>query len=655
MLIRSRPQLVGGGNFIFLPLVLIAATVIPSPVSAGEEEDAEVVEIRAERVPEVSNCPSSLVTVVEAEDLGHGVVTTSDMVRAAPAVRIREHGGLGQFTTVGIRGAAPHQTLVTLDGVVLADPLGTGVDLSLVPSTFLDRLEVLRGPASALYGSGALGGVVNLVTREMEGRHYWTRLSGGSFGSWLLNAGGTFSVGSARFLAVGSGLSTQGDFSFIDNQQTEYNPSDDRLAIRKNNQAHRGGLLLKADWRLPSGASLRVTQQYAAMDRGVPGLLGVSRLHALHARESGWSGLLHLKGNVPLGDAAVTGGAWAMVSGRHFQDPEGELSGVPTDDRQEYETLGVFSSVLMPWQQKHTLRGRVEFSRTSLRDPDFSDPRRWSLVGSVSAEFNWLDGRLVLFPLIGVAYDSDADWQAIPTAGIAYRLAGGLWVKANFARAYRAPNFAELYWDGGYTQGNPDLSPENGWAFDAGLEWTPDKDWRLVAAGFYTRIEDIIIFETLFDPQVAGFIFKPFGTESAELGGAELEVSGRILRGLEVSGHYTFLVTADRSGKPNRDGNELPGRPQHTASVRVKGRWRQLIAEGETHYVASNYINRANTKDLSSRLLLHAGLGVEVAEGVTVMIQGKNLLNDQVYDVRGLPLPGISFFLTIGVTQGERR
>jgi outer membrane receptor protein involved in Fe transport len=113
-------------------------------------------------------------------------------------------------------------------------------------------------------------------------------------------------------------------------------------------------------------------------------------------------------------------------------------------------------------------------------------------------------------------------------------------------------------------------------------------------------------------------------------------------------------LTADRSGRPNRDGNELPGRPRHTAGLRAWGKWKRLLAEADLYFVSSNYVNEANTKELSGRLLLDAGIGVDAGSGMKVMLQAKNLLDDQVSDVRGLPLPGISFFITVGITRGER-
>ena len=115
-----------------------------------------------------------------------------------------------------------------------------------------------------------------------------------------------------------------------------------------------------------------------------------------------------------------------------------------------------------------------------------------------------------------------------------------------------------------------------------------------------------------------------------------------------------MLLTADRTGRPNREGHELPGRPRHTAGLRAWGKWKRLLAEADIYFVSENYVNKANTKELSSRLLFGAGIGVDAGGGMKVMVQAKNILNDQVNDVRGLPLPGVSVFINVGITRGGR-
>jgi iron complex outermembrane receptor protein len=629
-------------------VVLAALPAVAEDTREKDELDVEVIEIRAPRKPEVSDLPSALVTVVETEDLGPGMVTTSMLARSAPATRIRELGGPGQLVTMGLRGAASHQILVQIDGVPIPDPTGMGVDLSALPADFIERMEVLRGAASIQAGSGALGGVVNLVTRSERAGGYFGRLSAGSYGTWKGSVGTAFEAGKSRFLLVASGLSTAGDFPFPWNNGTPYNPYDDRLGIRRNNDVLRGGWLLKSSTRLGGGLDIHLTHQMVALERGAAGLLGFT---AEAARDSAWSGLIDLRGRVPLGNASLEAGINLLMDGRHFRDPLGELTGVSIDSRQEGKFLEAFTAGLFPLGETHLIRSRLSLRSCGIRAAAFGDPERTELDASVGAELAFFSDRLKILPGIWGGYFTDAGLQWAPAVGALVSAADSIFIRANLARAFRVPNFNELFQNAGYAVGNTDLDPEYVWTADLGVECTRWQGWRLTLAGFYSHYRDLIVFEL-----ISNFRYMPMNVGAAEIYGLEFEIGGQPIEGLEIFGHYTLLLTADRSGQPNREGNDLPGRPRHTAGLRLNGHWGRLLTEADVYLVSSNFVNQANTRDkqLAARLLLGAGVGVDAGGGMTVMLQVKNMLNDQVHDVRGLPLPGISFFLTVGITRKEK-
>ena len=125
---------------LLLVSLAVAADGLADDATSEEPESAEVVEIRAERLSQASPLPSSLVTVIDIEDLGPGLVTTATITRAAPSVRLREFGGPGQMVTIGLRGAAAHQTLVQIAGVPIPDATGMGVDLAALPADLFGKV-----------------------------------------------------------------------------------------------------------------------------------------------------------------------------------------------------------------------------------------------------------------------------------------------------------------------------------------------------------------------------------------------------------------------------------------------------------------------------------------------------------------------------------
>jgi outer membrane cobalamin receptor len=607
--------------------------------SDDETPDEEEVVVTAPRLETTRNWPSAVVTTVNAKDLGSGLITLTSMAQAVPDLRLREFGGIGQAATLGVRGTAPNQTQVQIDGVPLLDPLGTGIDLSMFPTAFVERMEILRGAASFLAGSGALGGIVNLVTRSEKENARFCRLSGGSFGTLQGSAGSSFGTSRNRFLIALGGLTTRGDFTYTDDRQTPSNPFDDRLATRQNNDVLQGGILLKATTTIGEDATLSLTHQSAASDRGVSGLLGFT---SQTAREQTAFLLFDVRGKLPFQKALFLMDATLSFVRHRFWDSAGELTGTPTDDLQKEIGLHASASAIVTFLDRQIGRLTIDGTQSSFFDPAWNDPQRTNFGSLLSAEIRLLKNQLCLVPAVRLDVFSDAGWKLSPAVGARLDLDTRSILRFNLSRAFRVPSFSELYLDSGYVVGNPLLRPESGIATDIGIEtlfWEKIKTaWTI----FYSRYQDLIVFEP-----GSNFRYRPQNIGSAELSGLEVEISGSPVRELLLMAHYTLLISRDRSGLPNRDGNELPGRPRHTAGARSVGRIQKCILEADATFVGPNFINEANTKELPSRLLLGAGIGIQASQAVAILLQAKNLLNTHIEDIRGMPLPGIAFFLTL--------
>jgi vitamin B12 transporter len=148
----------------------------PVATAAGEapaDQPPVVMDEQVVRLPraEASGDPLAAATVVEAARFAGEAKGVAELVSTAPGVAVSDYGGLGQLTTVSIRGSTANGVLVLLDGLPLNTAFGGAVDLSTIPAGWIDRIEVVRGAEGALYGPGALGGVVNVLTpRGRPGR-----------------------------------------------------------------------------------------------------------------------------------------------------------------------------------------------------------------------------------------------------------------------------------------------------------------------------------------------------------------------------------------------------------------------------------------------------------------------------------------------------
>ena len=215
------------------------------------------------------------VTVVHVDDHAGERATAADLVGATVGAHVRSLGGLGAFSSVSVRGEAPGQTAVFVDGVPVSRIAAVTADLGRFDADDVDRVELYRGGAPVELGGAALGGALNLVTPLGRGPHgeRWRAAIGlGSFGarSTRLSYGdGDPAAGTAYWIGGGYAGSF-GDFVYFDDGGTNLDPSDDRWTRRKNNgydqldAAIRAGGT-RAGWRWRAGGTALVKRQ------GVPG------------------------------------------------------------------------------------------------------------------------------------------------------------------------------------------------------------------------------------------------------------------------------------------------------------------------------------------------------------------------------------------------
>ena len=166
--------------------VLLALAVTWGRLARGAEGtppvllDEQVIQLPRAPAPQD---PTASATVVEAERFAGELKGVAELAATAPGVAIRSYGGLGQLTTISIRGSSSGGVRVLLDGIPLDTAAGGGVDLSTIPLHWVDRVEVVRGAEGAYFGAGALGGAVNVVTLPAVAGKWGAEVTGGSFGT----------------------------------------------------------------------------------------------------------------------------------------------------------------------------------------------------------------------------------------------------------------------------------------------------------------------------------------------------------------------------------------------------------------------------------------------------------------------------------------
>jgi len=608
-----------------LALVLALAAAAGAEKTASERErdavDDEMI-VRGVRTGVLERIPAASSDVLYPDDYTAEHKSLADLLAETEGVFVRRFGGAGDRSEVSIRGSSPSQVVVSIDGVRTNSALTGGLDLSRACLPLLERVEITRGAGSTQQGSGAVGGVVNLVTRSAGGEPT-TRVafSGGAFDTYQGSALHADRAGPLDYSLGYCGFSTEGDFAFV--QPTEVGDGiaarfEPERATRLNNDRVQHGGTVGLAGELGRG-TLHLTDYAVHSDGGEPGFdggNGPTAGQSTEARSRDLSNLAQLRWEGappdPLGDE-LTLAAYHRYERTRFEDPEVVFS-EPIDVTARLSTLGARASDtwrFAPYRQELSARVLLDGAHDELHAS--GQPRRDRGSGGAALEptLRLFDDRILVSAGARVDWADGFEPELLPSAGLVVAPARWLRARAHGGRAYRVPNFDELFHpDEGFITGNPDLAPEDAWNFDAGLELElaeagPVTDFRLGATWFRREIDESIVW-LLVGPNT----IRPENTGSATADGIELAASFRLTRFVRFSAQHTRLDS-------RRDANRrrLPGQPEQETTGRVQlgpdPIWK-LVGEGQ--HVGEILVNEGGSRRLPARIVWNASAALNLVE-----------------------------------------
>lgn len=651
------------GDTYTLEVELPGFTTARRTVGAGEEVEVklevapvrEYVVVTATRTEAPTGQLGSSVTVVGREQLeSRHSVTLTELLRTLPGLAIAQSGPPGAFTSVFARGAESDHNKVFVDGVPVNEPGGLFNFANLTPLN-LDRVEVVRGPQSALFGSDALGSVVQLFARRgaAETRRPQASVSfeGGKLDTFRGTAGlaGEFSqfdysIGVEHFLTDNGGPNS---------------------AFRNTSVSGNLGLALGRD------ASLRAVLRGDSGTVGTPGPTAFQRPDSdafFRRRDRLVSPVF--RGRLPgLPESWTHRLSYAYSRSRQrsvnvFLDPP-PFSDFPFDflnDTRRHRASYQGDVALAP---THMLTVAMEYEREKGRIGDFTFPpfvvAHRTNLGTVVQHQAAVFGRLYVAGGVRVEDNGSFGTKVTPRFSVAYFLrlgssgasgVGMTKLKGNIGTGIKEPQFVESFSPSAFFCGNPALKPERVRSVDVGIEQRLAHDRaKLELNWFDNRFHDLVAFAPG-DPNPADALvcfasFFNLGRAKAKGGEAVLEVSPR--RGLHLTASYTFLdsqVLRTRAGLEFDPvfgvGRPLLRRPRHAGSLAVVWGWRRLNLTSTLAHVG----RRVDTDFLFPPLGLTSNAGYtrwDLAASyrsphrVTYFVVAENLLNRRYMEVLGFP------------------
>ena len=621
---------------------LAVALRLPARAAGEEAEPVRLPEVvvPAPR-PAAPQDATAAATVVEAERFAGELKGVAELVATAPGVAIRS-GGLGQLTTVSIRGASASGVRVLLDGIPLDTAAGGGVDLSSIPLHWVSRVEVVRGAEGAHYGAGALGGAVNVVTLPVKPGTWSAELAGGSFRT--LSAAADVAVGGDDWalLVAATGGATRGDYPYLAPRDPSVPGSPLVPLVRENDAAALGGLLLKGRW--------------------TP---GADRLDAIVQASWGWRQLPGVPAS-PTPDDWQRGGRataalrWSRLAGPgltleagaagRFESLDVELAppggGGPVAQR---DGAGG-AEARVSWQAGPSLLSAGALASAERLDSTGTGVHaRGTFAGWVADDLAVGGDAARVSPALRV--DAVGPYAGVSgKLGASVRLAGALSARASGGHSFRPPSFSELYLQSAYFEPNPDLRPEQAWSADGALVY--DGPLGRASAGAYGALyQDLVVYDS---GRVPGS-FKPFNLGKASVWGAEFEAAtapAAALWNLQGQLAYTFMATEELRGVPGVLGKEVPHRPRNRLYARASVDPGAAGGHAEVQLVGEQFLDSRNIHAVPASVVVSAGAFVRVVRRpeVRISLEVRNLLDDRtLQDGFGYPLPSRAFFLTVRV------
>jgi outer membrane cobalamin receptor len=608
--------------------------------------------------------------------------TIGQALRSVPGLTVQQSGGPGTLTSLFLRGGESDYTLVLVDGI-RANAFGGGIDLSQVPLADVERIEVVRGPQSALYGADAIGGVVQVITRAGGAPRVQGLVESGSRAMWRAAGSTAGEVKGWRWQVGADHFQDEGYTGAASNGETV-----------SNDDARTSQGAVTMGWRgQASGADVQGTARYVDTNRGTPGpfgadpagrFAGVDRTSRnLTRRWSGgmrwiqpWSGAssavrqrtdvdfadydliarssfpsegetrrAHARSQTDVTASAAlgfTGGIeWLEERGSSTFITAGSGGPVPVDR----SVLGVFGEARWDPAPRVSLTAGVRGERIH-RDAFPGDPTAFTPRPDFPA-----DTVISVNPKVAGAWTAVGD----PTAA-------GAWTRVHgaFGTGIRPPDAFEI----AFTD-NAGLSPERSRSAEAGVAQT----WAggavtIDATAFVNDYDDLII--SVGNSFAGVSRWRTDNISNARARGVETSAAWRPALAFGIQGSYTWLSTeilaVDGTGSappPYAVGDRLLRRPGHQGALDATwSRTRltafaQLLWRGETLDAEPAFGPGGGLYDNPGYAVANLGGSFRITRGITAQARVMNLFNRQYEEVLGYPAPGRTLYAGVRVAASR--
>ncbi|MDP2829394.1 MAG: TonB-dependent receptor [Sulfuricellaceae bacterium] len=600
------------------PIFKLGLVVLALPHGAYAEaihpNQLDEIVVTASRSPQAIKDVIPDISVITQEDIRlAGQSSLAEILQGQPGVEMASNGGPGSSASVYLRGANSGHTLVLVDGMRLGSATLGATALENIPPEQIERIEILRGPASHLYGSDAIGGVINIITRHGTGKPGVNVSAGiGSFNTANLSGGFGGEIGRTRFSLQAGYRETDGISAYSANNPGFVGQNQDKDGYRNRSLTARLEQTLAAGHVLGIDGFVSQGQNHydgytSSVDYYHDQTLSTFSIYGRNRVTENWNSLLRLGSGADHSSDYSTAKDVFNTNQTQFLW-QNDIKTGPGD-----ATLGVE-------RLEQKVDGSTAYAVTS------------RTIQSFYAGYRMQSGGHMLQANLRNDDNSQFGSHATGYLGYNYRFAPQWQLGASGGTAFKAPTFNDLYYPG---SGNPDLKAESSRNLEASLRFEGNRQ-HFSAVVFDNQIDDLIAWAPI---APGSWEWRPDNINEASLRGVTFSWQ-RGFDAFDLSATATFQQPEDA-----QTGKQLINRAREHGSLklgRTLGAWR---ASGEWMLSGERFADGFNTQKMGGYGILNLSVRYALEKDWSVLARVNNLLDKEYELAQGYGTPGVNVFV----------
>lgn len=548
---------------------------IPHSLANNIEHQEKPVIVTATRTAQTADTALASVTVISRKDIEQQQArSVQDLLRGVAGISISNNGGMGKSSFVFMRGTESDHVLVLVDNIKVGSATSGTTAFENIPIDQIERVEIVRGPRSSLYGSEAIGGVIHIITRKGTGSGFRQHLNfgGGSFGTFEGATGMSYNGTQGWLNLTASGIGTQG-FNACNGTSSAgcfVDPSDPALFDRDGYRNVAGSM--RGGYRFQNGLEIETNFMQSAGKTHYDG----SFVNKTVLMQQVVGGTIRY--------APTAFWNFNLIAGSSREDSD-NLLGTAFQSRfnTTRDNVSVLNTFTVAKDQQLTLG--MDYQRDHIKSNyafEVMSRTNWGVFAQHQAN---IAAHNLQF---SIRHDDNQQFGSRVTgnAGWSYPLSDKFLLIANFGSAFKAPTFNELYFPG---FSNPNLKPEDSLSYEFGTRGHASwGNWSINA--YETRIDNLITYDAR--------IFAPNNIDQARIRGIEGILSTQIMA-WQINTNLTLMEPVDRGSGSDR-GNILPRRAEQSFRLDLNREFGKYAVGGMLLVEGQRYDDLANTRKLDA-------------------------------------------------------